>query len=1380
MRADEDLAVGTLAHPPHHHTTVADFAAGVGCGFIATGGDAAGGGALCPANSRKAVAAAKESTMEGHGMDGASAAGQVQRDALLDRALREVERLTARAAQAEEERRKALEETRSFQGSIRIMGRVRPALEGEEDDCGCLRVISKSQLEVLTEPRALLTEGSQVKAGRQQRHHRASTGVIREGSMSPAASSVFDNLAEAASFEPRTFMFDQLFDVDAGNDDVFSAVHDEITAAVDGEAVCILAYGATGSGKTHTVVNLAERTARELERQAISLAQGGIRLEITLQIVEIYNEQLRDLLVDSNSSSGPHGHGEPAKLKVSVSSVSPSLIGAASRVISAENGCGIARSLEEMLKVGQAQRATSSTAVHGRSSRSHLVMSLFLALRDSSTGQLQRSGKLSLVDLAGSERLKQSEAVGEQLREAQHINRSLSALADVISAKERKVAYVPYRNSKLTHLLQDALGGQQQCRTVVIVALPPTRQSISETLHSLQFSSRLTALSLPTVASRRSLRGLDPSRRGGGELSRGNLRMEVEKLRSEFSNVCAQLDDCRTKLEEKDRQLEQAQKRNEELRASTEVFVRGRERLFDGFVALNRCLKEVEATTFECPDGDQRQPPDVASDVVSGPPSLQPSFMQDRIPVQSRAGVSAATSAALAAGDAEALQRQARASPPRTASRSNSGGVLIRRMQPVLHTSRSVGAPSETTLRSGGSSGSYQPGLGSRTERRRASPPASSARPRARQRIPAFSSRSTAAVPDTGRGSQEQLPMPDGRGSSSTPITRWNSSRAPRSAAGAGADARSIGHRSPGARQVAPAANGPHRRMQDGPMVYRTVHAGARSTEQMAPEYLIDTGSSRNSQETFPEGNFDNQSHIAVAQSHLYAATAASRARSVGQQGNLRGASPMAKKERELVLQSAGDANTSIRQRSPSGHSPGRSQACPSSLSPRAARVQEQDTQFFSIASPPRQLASPLKQCQGGETVTPGTKVTPTFSPRAEMTPASPAWSPPKWAAALETASSTANGGLASFGPPPRSNLFAGAAATGGLPGPVVGTPLTQAFRDALAAITSGSSSAPTPPQQQQERSWPPGGTPDEAGGTALATPQPKARSVSATRRTGTPREYVVEVLSPARALELSRDLPSSGVDLQATAEVVPSPRSPALLLCPGEEEQRLNESDAEENGGGSTISDSSDEGEIRDRLKQSLQLLGNSSQSASAEAAATARTAGAPRTVQTGRVAGGAPNAPRNRRVPEKPGANARAGRTVGERSSSPQTRKGETFRAAIPPVTSAGAVLAGYQGSSGSRSGPLQSPRAARPAAPAPSHSPSPAPTHMHQVTSPLPAGDWRHTAQQAMTAPQQQEATPGQSYRSPGGPSTRYAPVLSRRGTGGGPTGPRRVGQ
>eukprot|EP00930_Biecheleria_cincta_P033402 TRINITY_DN23135_c0_g1_i2.p1 TRINITY_DN23135_c0_g1~~TRINITY_DN23135_c0_g1_i2.p1 ORF type:complete len:1119 (-),score=209.41 TRINITY_DN23135_c0_g1_i2:61-3417(-) len=538
----------------------------------------------------------------------ASAATTATSEEMAKEAMKEVEFLNLRAQQADEERRQCLEVTRSLKGAIRIMGRVRPALQGEECD-GSLRVVSKQQLEALIEPRALLTE-------QLLRHRRRTTGGIGDvrGSKSLSVLSEVDGSMDAgksqAPLESKMFYFDDLFDSEASDDDIFASVRDELDAAVEGEAVCILAYGATGSGKTHTMANLAERAALELERQAVKLLHGGVKMDITVQIVEIYNDQIRDVLAMEG------GMTEPPRLKLSVSSSGAALLGAASRNISTDTGGGIASRLAEALRIGQAQRATSHTVLNGRSSRSHLVMTLFITIRDVASGAVSRSGKLSLVDLAGSERLKRSEAVGERRREAQHINRSLSALADVISAKERRVAHVPYRNSKLTQLLQDALGGVQQCRTVVIVALPPTRDSLSDTMHSLQFSSRLTALSLPTVtSSRRCLRSPDPhgamrrfpSVPAETSEAREQLLQEVSRWRSQYEKVQAEMDAYRTLLEMKDQELQEEKRRNAELVATTQVasenFERSRAQIVNGFAALNQRIQDVVETSL---DGSNR------------------------------------------------------------------------------------------------------------------------------------------------------------------------------------------------------------------------------------------------------------------------------------------------------------------------------------------------------------------------------------------------------------------------------------------------------------------------------------------------------------------------------------------------------------------------------------------------------------------------------------------------------------------------------------------------------------------------------------------------------------------------------------------------------
>ncbi|CAE7253351.1 KIN14I [Symbiodinium natans] len=184
---------------------------------------------------------------------------------------------------------------------------------------------------------------------------------------------------------------------------VFQELQEELEAALAGEAVSILAYGATGSGKTHTVTNFAERAAKRLDEEAEALEKEGLRLDVVVQMVEIYNEQFRDLLVPEVKHAP-----EPPRLKMPTPTSSATLQGAAQRHISRDSG-GMLKSLQAALRSGQAHRATCSTAVHGCSSRSHLVMMLYLLTSDATSGAQRRLGRLSLVDLAGSERIKSSE-----------------------------------------------------------------------------------------------------------------------------------------------------------------------------------------------------------------------------------------------------------------------------------------------------------------------------------------------------------------------------------------------------------------------------------------------------------------------------------------------------------------------------------------------------------------------------------------------------------------------------------------------------------------------------------------------------------------------------------------------------------------------------------------------------------------------------------------------------------------------------------------------------------------------------------------------------------------------------------------------------------
>jgi len=567
-------------------------------GIVDAGGGGIGGVSAVPSTGRAGSGCARP----GHTV----AAPSVE-------ALPATESPAEHAAGAERQLRQNAEANRNSHGMVRIMGRVRPPLEGEEGDVGCLIVCSRHELQVLMEPRALLSEPLTCR-------RRRMTGSVSEGTRSkssPApleAHGVQHSATTQSLLEPRSFVFDKLFDAKASDDDVFSTVHEELAAAVEGEAVCIIAYGATGSGKTHTIMSLADRAACDLERQAESLLWHGVQLEILVQNVEIYNEQLRDLLAE--------GRTDLSRLKLWASGCESMLRDASSWTVSAESEGGIAANLHQVFRLGQAQRVTSATAVHGRSSRSHLVTTLFLVSRSAADGAVRHVGKLSFVDLAGSERLKCSEAVGHQRRETLHINRSLSALADVISAKERRIAHVPYRNSKLTQLLQEELGRQQRCHVVVVVALSPTRRSLSNNLHSLQFSSRLKALSLPLVSSHGSLGSPKqdwlhrfPSTPLNSR-EHVQLKQEATRWRSEYERTLVQLGECRGALEAKDRQLRETVKQNAELKAAAWSFEQGRRQLFQGFLAFNRRLQDVEAATLEDSGLDVPPRADIANEVA--------------------------------------------------------------------------------------------------------------------------------------------------------------------------------------------------------------------------------------------------------------------------------------------------------------------------------------------------------------------------------------------------------------------------------------------------------------------------------------------------------------------------------------------------------------------------------------------------------------------------------------------------------------------------------------------------------------------------------------------------------------------------------------------
>ncbi|XVE89690.1 hypothetical protein DITRI_Ditri20bG0016100 [Diplodiscus trichospermus] len=282
----------------------------------------------------------------------------------------------------------------------------------------------------------------------------------------------------------KQFKFDHVFRPEDGQEVVFAQTKPIVTSVLDGYNVCIFAYGQTGTGKTFTMEGTPEnrgvnyRTLEELFR--VSGDRGGVmKYELFVSMMEVYNEKIRDLL--GENSNQPTKRLEIKQAAEGTQEV-PGLVEA--HVYSTEE-------VWELIKSGSKVRSVGATNANELSSRSHCLLRVTVRGTNLIDGQKTRS-HLWLVDLAGSERVGKIEVEGERLKESQFINKSLSALGDVISALASKTSHIPYRNSKLTHMLQSSLGGD--CKTVMFVQISPSTADLGETLCSLNFASRVRGI----------------------------------------------------------------------------------------------------------------------------------------------------------------------------------------------------------------------------------------------------------------------------------------------------------------------------------------------------------------------------------------------------------------------------------------------------------------------------------------------------------------------------------------------------------------------------------------------------------------------------------------------------------------------------------------------------------------------------------------------------------------------------------------------------------------------------------------------------------------------------------------------------------------------
>ncbi|EWC46971.1 hypothetical protein DRE_03733 [Drechslerella stenobrocha 248] len=284
------------------------------------------------------------------------------------------------------------------------------------------------------------------------------------------------------------FTFDKVFNPTCDNNLIFEEISQLVQSALDGYNVCIFAYGQTGSGKTFTMTSkdgMIPQAVEQIFQTSAQLAEKGWTYTMEGSFVEVYNENLNDLLgkdtdLDRKRIEIRHDKGRTILTECTTIPLSGP------------------EAMEEVMRRASDNRMVAATKANERSSRSHSVFILKLAGTNNVTGE-RCEGTLNLVDLAGSERLSHSQATGDRLKETQNINKSLSALGDVISALGggKEVKHIPYRNSKLTFLLQNSLGGNS--KTLMFVMVSPLMAHMNETLTSLKFARKVSQVNIGTA-----------------------------------------------------------------------------------------------------------------------------------------------------------------------------------------------------------------------------------------------------------------------------------------------------------------------------------------------------------------------------------------------------------------------------------------------------------------------------------------------------------------------------------------------------------------------------------------------------------------------------------------------------------------------------------------------------------------------------------------------------------------------------------------------------------------------------------------------------------------------------------------------------------------
>jgi len=288
---------------------------------------------------------------------------------------------------------------------------------------------------------------------------------------------------------PKTFTFDMVFDDTTEQQNFYDGTATRIVnSCIDGYNGTVFAYGQTGTGKTFSMEGGKGKELRGVIPRAFEQifahiqCSEGVEFLVRASFIEIYNEDVFDLL------SGK----ERKKLELKEDPDNG--------VYVKDLSWFVVKDIEQcdtILQEGKSCRQVGATDMNADSSRSHCIFTLKIETSEvrEETGEAHiKVGKLNMVDLAGSERQGKTGATGERLKEATKINLSLSALGNVISAltSKKRSGHIPYRDSKLTRLLQDSLGGNT--KTVMIAAIGPADYNFDETISTLRFANRAKSI----------------------------------------------------------------------------------------------------------------------------------------------------------------------------------------------------------------------------------------------------------------------------------------------------------------------------------------------------------------------------------------------------------------------------------------------------------------------------------------------------------------------------------------------------------------------------------------------------------------------------------------------------------------------------------------------------------------------------------------------------------------------------------------------------------------------------------------------------------------------------------------------------------------------